>query len=302
MQKYHVIIIGQGPAGLSSAIYTARAGLSTLVLGCEPKVAGDYEIDNYFGFPEAISGKDLIARGKKQAERFQAILRCERVLGVHAEEDDSFVVKTEQQHYQTQAVILATGVARIRPGIKNLSDYEGKGVSYCVSCDGFFYREKSVLVLGEGVFAANQALELLEYTPHVTLCTQGKPLAMGDLFLEKIQKDQIPIIEKKIVSLAGDNGLATVVFEDQSTRDVDGIFIAMGEASSLDFAYTLGVLRNGAFLQADHDQRTNVPGVFAAGDCVGRYLQISVAVGEGAVAARSAITHVKNIPSGHQPA
>ncbi len=171
MDRVDILIIGQGPAGLSAAIYAGRAGIRTLVLGCDPKVAGDYIIDNYFGFPEPITGKELIARGVSQAERFGADMRCERVLGVHAEEE-GYVVRTEAGEIATAALILATGVSRVRPGIANIADYEGKGVSYCVSCDGFFYRDKTVAVLGEGIFAANQALELLQYTPHVTIYTQ----------------------------------------------------------------------------------------------------------------------------------
>ena len=163
-----LVIIGSGPAGLSAAIYTARAGIPTLVLGSTPKVAGEYDIDNYFGFDETISGRDLIERGRRQAERFGAQLREERVLAVHHGDAGGFHVKTDKGTYDACAVVLATGVARVRPGIDNLGDYEGKGVSYCVSCDGFFYRGKQVLVLGEGIFAANQALELTQYTPHVS--------------------------------------------------------------------------------------------------------------------------------------
>ncbi|MFW5734875.1 MAG: NAD(P)/FAD-dependent oxidoreductase, partial [Oceanidesulfovibrio sp.] len=146
METKHLTIVGAGPAGLSAAIYAARAGLSTLVLGCAPKIAGDYDIDNYFGFPETISGKELVERGRAQAERFGAVIRCDRVLGVHMDEDMRFTVKTEGSEVKTCAVILATGVSRVRPGVENLGDYEGKGVSYCVSCDGYFVRGKKVVV------------------------------------------------------------------------------------------------------------------------------------------------------------
>lgn len=293
MNKTDLVIIGAGPAGLSAGIYTARAGIDTTILGCAPKVAGDYDIDNYFGFNETISGKELIERGRKQAERFGARLMCDRVLGVHMGADDDFVVKTEGEEYSTLGVLIATGVSRIRPGIENLGDYEGKGVSYCVSCDGFFYRNKPVAVLGEGIFAANQALELTSYTPDVTVITQGKPLSMTDEFRARLDEANVPVIESKVTTLEGDNGLARAILETGDSIDADGLFIAMGEASSMDFAYSLGVERNGVFIVADQEQKTNIPGVFAAGDCLGRFLQISVAVGEGALAARSAISHVK---------
>jgi thioredoxin reductase (NADPH) len=295
MQGYEVVIIGQGPAGLSAAIYTARAGLSTLLLGCDPKVFGDYQIDNYFGFPDSISGRELIERGQRQARRFGAELSCERVLKILPEEDGKFRIKTDRREIQGCSIILAPGVSRVRPNIEHLQEFEGKGVSYCVSCDGFFYRGKRVMVLGEGIFAANQALELLEYTPSVTICTQGKPLSMDQSFLTSIERSAIPIIEGKVVSLSGEQGLERVHLNDGRVMELDGLFLAMGEASSIDFSYSLGLLRKGIYIDADYEQRTNVAGVFAAGDCVGRFHQISVAVGEGAIAGKSAIAHVKGL-------
>lgn len=295
MESTDILIIGQGPAGLSAAIYTARAGMRTLILGCAPKVAGDYEIDNYFGFTETISGKELIERGRLQAAKFGAQIRRDRVLAIHQTENGAFVAKTEGREIEATAVILATGVARVRPGIGNLPDYEGRGVSYCVSCDGFFMRGKPVVVVGEGTFAANQALELLQYTPQIQICTQGKEPDMNDEFRKRLEENNIPVHTDTITTLAGDGGLERVVLASGREMDAQGLFVAMGQASSSDFALSLGVPRNGQFIETDREQRTNVPGVFAAGDCVGRFLQISVAVGEGALAGRAAISHVKNM-------
>ncbi|GAU09544.1 NAD(P)/FAD-dependent oxidoreductase [Desulfoplanes formicivorans] len=293
MNHVQILIVGQGPAGLSAAIYTARAGLSTQILGCAPKIAGDYDIDNYFGFPEPITGSELIERGKAQAKRFGVDMRCERVLGIHPTDKGTFEVKTEKGTITADAIILATGVARVKSMIQNASDYEGKGISYCVSCDAFFYRNKKVMVVGEGIFAANQALELKEYTPHVSICTQGRALTMTPAFLQRLEKADIPILDKTVTKALGENGLEAVLYDDGTTEPMDGIFVARGEASSLDFAYSLGLLRKGVFIEADNEQKTNVPGVFAAGDCVGNFLQISVAVGEGAKAGRSAIKYLK---------
>ncbi len=297
MRTRDVVIIGQGPAGLSAAIYTARAGLDTLILGCEPKVAGNYDIDNYFGFPEGIKGNELIELGCKHAAKFGAELSCEKVLAIHQDPEQTFKIKTDQNEYLGRSVILSTGVSRIRPGIKNLSQYEGKGVSYCVSCDAFFFRNKKVVVVGEGVFAANQALELKEYTPDVSICSQGKQPTIPEHYLERLNKAEIPVLTHKITHLEGEQVLEKAILEDGSKMEIDGLFVAMGEASSLDFAYSLGIITQGVFIEADHAQKTNVPGVFAAGDCVGRFLQISVAVGEGAIAAKSAINYLKGLNS-----
>jgi thioredoxin reductase (NADPH) len=150
-----------------------------------------------------------------------------------------------------------------------------------------------VVVLGEGIFAANQALELLQYTPLVTICTQGKKPEMSPDFSARLSKAGIPVRQDKVVRLEGEGELRELMLDGGSRLSADGLFIAMGQASAADFANSLGLVRRGEFIQVDEQQATNLPGVFAAGDCVGRFLQISVAVGEGALAARAAIAHVK---------
>lgn len=293
MERTQCLIIGAGPAGLSAAIYTARAGMDTVVAGCEPKIAGDYDIDNYFGFPETISGRELIERGLAQARRFGTKIVCQRLLSVHMAEDGSFHCKTDQDEYAAESVIIAAGVNRVRPGIANIGDYEGKGVSYCVSCDGFFFRGRKVAVVGEGNYAANQALELTNFTSDIAIYTQGKEPAMDERFAATLAEAGIAVSTAKIVRLAGQQAMTGAVLEDGTEIPAEGLFVAMGQASALDFAKTLGVATRGAFIEADHEQKTNVPGVFAAGDCVGHFMQISVAVGEGAKAGRAAIAHIK---------
>jgi thioredoxin reductase (NADPH) len=298
MEKVEILIIGQGPAGLSAAIYTARAGIATLIVGSEPKVAGNYSIDNYFGFPETITGKELIDRGVIQAKKFGVAIERERVFGIHTGDNDTFVVKTDKREIIACSVILATGIERKAPNIANIAEFEGRGVSYCVSCDGYFFKNKKITVIGEGNYAANQALELLQYSSMVRICTMGKPIAMNPEFIKHIQSAGIPVIEKNISMLKGAARLTHVVFDSGEELETDGLFIAMGDASSVDFARSLGIFTNGNFIQVDNEQKTNMPGIFAAGDCDGGFLQISVAVGEGARAAKSAIDYVKKICRG----
>ena len=295
MKESEVIIIGQGPAGLSAGIYTSRAGISTAILGCEPKIAGDYDIDNYFGFSETVSGKELIDNGMKQVMKFGATINCDRVIGIHFDDTGKYIVKTENDEYKTCSIILATGVSRKKPRIPELDKYEGKGISYCVSCDGFFFKGKSVVVAGEGLYAANQALELLNYTPHVSICTLGAKSTITEDFLKQLSDVNVQIMDKGITSLQGDINLEKITFTDGTSMDASGIFIALGDASSVDFAKSLGVITEGNFIQVDREMKTNAPGIFAAGDCTGGFLQISVAVGEGAIAGRSAIEYVRNI-------
>ena len=294
-ESVELVIIGSGPAGLSAAIYAARAGLGVIVFGCRPKWAGDYDIDNYYGFPETISGRELQERGLKQAQRFGVEILCERVLAVHHDEDGGFTLKSEEREVQCCALILATGVSRTKPGISNLSDYEGKGVSYCVSCDGFFHRGKPVTVVGEANFAANQALELTQYTNSVMLCSQGMEPSWNPSFAQAMADADVAVRHDAIERLEGDDNLERAVFANGESIDVHGLFVAMGHAGSGDFASTLGLERKGQFIVVDYDQATSVPGVFAAGDCTGGFMQISVAVGEGAKAGKSAISHVRKV-------
>ena len=293
MKNCEIMIIGQGPAGLSSAIYTGRGGMRTIIAGCDPKVAGDYQIDNYFGFSEVITGRELIARGVLQARKFGTEILCDKVLKIVMDEDGQFTVKTENETYRSCAVILATGVSRRKPKIGDLEKFEGRGVSYCVSCDGFFFRGKNVIVAGEGTYAANQALELLSYTPNVKIATMGKGLKIDEKFSASLKSAGIEIIEQGIAGLKGGQVMEALVLDDGRELKADGLFLALGDASSTDFAYSLGVITSDIFIKVNENQETNVPGVFAAGDCTGGFLQISVAVGEGAKAARSAMEYVK---------
>lgn len=294
MESTQLLILGTGPAGTSAAIYAGRAGMETVMLGCAPKFAGDYEIDNYYGFPETISGRELQERGLEQAQRFGVEAVCDRVLGVHFGEKGGFVAKTESgREFSACGLILATGVSRVRPGISNLEEYEGKGVSYCVSCDGFFFRNRPVLVAGEGIFAANQAIELTQFTKDVTIILQGKKSTITPEFMERLSAMNIEVIDAKIETLEGKAGLERALLSNGKTLNAHGLFIAMGQASGNDFAYTLGLERSGVFIKVDNEQRTNMPGIFAAGDCTGGFLQIAVAVGEGAKAAKSAISWLK---------
>jgi len=293
MKDFETVIIGQGPAGLSASIYTSRGGIKTALLGCDPKIAGDYEIDNYFGFPETVSGRELIERGVKQAQRFGVTMECDRVLGIHFDDTGKYIVKTEHDEYRTCSIILATGVSRKKPDIPGFEKFDGKGISWCVSCDGFFFKGKKVLVAGEGIYAANQAIELTDYTSDVAVCTLGKKNTITPDYMKRLRELNIPVIEKGIAELKGGDVLDGVVFSDGESSSVQGIFVALGDASSTDFARTLGIITEGNFIQVDREMKTNAPGIFAAGDCTGGFLQIAVAVGEGAVAARSAIAYVK---------
>lgn len=281
-----ILIIGGGPAGLSAAIYAARAGIQTIVAY---KDGGALEktdkIENYFGFVDIVSGPELLARGRAQAERLGAQLIQTEVTGVEYAEK-GFTVKTTQGVFPADAVILATGAPRATPPIPGVRELEGRGVSYCAICDAFFYRGKAVSVLGEGEYALEEARTLLPVAASVTLLTSGAP-APSEL-LEGLLVDTRPV-----AAVEGEDKVARVTFESGDPLAVDGVFIAYGTAGSSDFARKLGAQLDGNKIQAAEDGATAVPGLFAAGDCTGGLLQVAKAVSDGAQAALSAIKFVR---------
>lgn len=281
----NVVIIGNGPAGISTALYTTRAGIDTTIIG---KGSGALEkaseIENYYGFSHPISGKDLIKNGIEGARRLGANIISDEVLGITY--SDTFVVVTKGKEYFADSVVIATGNSRTVPKIKGLKEFEGHGVSYCAVCDAFFYRGKDVAVLGDGDYALHEALELLPTSNSVTLLTNGKQPSI-------VIPDKIKINTSIINSLIGDGVLEAISFQDGSSLSVTGLFIAIGIAGSTDLAKKLGAATENSKIVIDENMATNVPGLFAAGDCTGGLLQISKAVYEGAKAGTEVIKYLR---------
>ena len=281
-----VIILGTGPAGISASLYTARAGMDTLAIG---KGGGSLEkasrIENYYGFAQPVSGRELIQNGIAQAERLGVRVIKAEVLGISFDgnfSDGNFSVQTADEVYTAPEVILAAGSSRKSPKIDGIREFEGHGVSYCAVCDGFFYRKKEVAILGEGEYALHEARELLPLAAKVTVLTDGLE-ATADF------PPEIEVVTKKIAALRGEETLKSVEFADGGSVSVAGLFVAMGVAGSADFAKKLGAETDGPAIRADRDGRTNLPGLYAAGDCTGGLLQVAKAVGGGAAAGTSAV-------------
>jgi len=280
-----IIIIGRGPAGLSAALYARRAGMTTTVIGLDNGSLEKAEkIENYFGLERPLSGRELIMVGIEQAKRLGAELITDEVTDVQW--DGDFTVTAKNSVYRAQAVILTPGAPRKKLKIKGITEFEGKGVSYCAVCDAFFYRQKPVAVIGSGEYALHEASELLHTCSSVTLFTNGSPLTASF-------PDTVRIIETPIAEIYGEEKVGGVRLTAGAEIPVAGVFVAIGTAAATDFARKLGVEISGNSIVVDEKMRTNVPGLFAAGDCIGGVLQVSVAVGEGAKAALSAIEFVR---------
>lgn len=291
---YDVIIIGGGPAGLSAGIYTARAELETLVLDESGKLLEKAEsIDNYFGFPSGISGKELLEKGQKQAERFGANIKEEKALITKINsEGKGYIVETADSEFKTKGLIIAPGIQHEKPPVEGIKKFEGKGVSYCVVCDAPLYKGKKVGLIGAEDLVAKEALELYEYTTDIKIYTNGEELEIPDNLLKEIEEKQIPIETGEIEQVLGDEDLKGLKIDGKKEK-MDGLMIAEGSSGSLDFARSLGITVEDGILSVDENMFTGIPQVYAAGDCVGGARQISAAVGEGAKAALGLINDIR---------
>ncbi len=289
---YDIIIIGKGPAGLSAALYCARANLKTLIIGRnDSRLRKADKIDNYFGFAESVRGEQLLKDGESQVKRLGAVVVEDEVISI--EKEDCFNVTTASRQYACKALLLATGQPHKVIRIENLVKFEGRGVSYCSTCDGFFYNNLKVGVLGHKDYAVHEALELLTYTGNITIYTNGRELEISSKYYEDVQ--QLKVDKRPISKLDGIEFLQRLHFADGTSEEIDGVFVAYESASSVDFARKLGILVEGSSVVANTKQQTNLEGLFAAGDCTSSFKQISVAVGQGAVAGKAMTEYVKSL-------
>ena len=277
----NVVIIGAGPAGVSAALYTARAGVDTTVLTKGPGALARAEgIENYYGVPGPVSGAELERRGIEGAEAVGVKFVHTEAVGLTF--TDKLTVETLAGDFPADAVILATGASRAAPPVPGLAALEGRGVSYCATCDAFFYRGKDVAVLGSGEYALHEAAALLPLAKSVTLLTGGAPLTAAF-------PPEVAVRTEKVEAILGDAGkVSGVRLAGGETLAAEGVFVALGVAGSTALARKMGAEVDGSRIVVDEKMMTTIPGLFAAGDCTGGLLQVAKAVYEGAVAGNEA--------------
>lgn len=292
---YDIIIVGAGPAGLTSAIYACRAKKSVLVLEANSyggQIVNTLDIENY-PVEEHISGFDFATKLYNQTKNLGASIKFEKV--VEIKDGSVKEVVTTKNVYKCKAIILATGAENRKLGLPNEDDLVGKGVSYCATCDGAFYKGRDVAVVGGGNTAIEDALYLSDICRTVYLIHRRDKFKAEDVLIDKLnEKDNIKcIFNSNVTKLNASDKLSSVEINGESTIDVDGLFIAVGRVpENQNFAKVIN-LNDFGYVIASEDCHTNVPGIFVAGDNRTKLLrQLVTATGDGAVAATEAIKYI----------
>ena len=274
---YDVIVIGSGPAGISASIYLKRARKNVCIITDENSALKKAsKIENYYGV-KSISGEELYNIGIKQVQDLNIPIVKDEVTNINLE--NNFIVTTVNREYEAKYVIIATGTNRTAPNVKGIKEFEGKGISYCAICDGFFYRNKNVAVIGNGNYAIHEAETLKPIAKSVTILTNGKEM------IENRSTSDFEINETPIREFRGNNVIEEVEFANNNIKRIDGVFIAIGTASSTDLARKIGAVVKGNNIFTNDNMETTVDGLYACGDCTGGLLQVNKAVYEGTIAA-----------------
>jgi len=301
-QSYDVAIVGGGPAGLTAAIYASRRGLKTIILeegNLGGRAAYAHMIENYPGFPEGISGVDLVRRFESQAERFGAGIRTgQGVNGIDIGPDKKTLM-TQAGTYSAGAIIVTTGLKQKKLSIPGEEKLLGRGGSYCATCDGFFFKGRRVAVLGSGQEAASDIIYLSTLTDKITWVPNADRISVEEAYLKKLDEIGIaPILGAKIIEVFGEGRVQGIKLESGGgsieEKAIDGLFIAIGTVPTNDVLKKAGIIiDDNGYIVTNEGMETNIPGVYAAGDCTGKSHQVVVAVGQGAVAGTNASDYVK---------
>lgn len=304
-EKHDLVIIGTGAAGVSAAIYAARYKMDFIIIGRLPggNMTESYNIENYPGLEDTIPGHVLGDRMLSQLERFGHRPKLEEVRGITKQNGShKFLVSTNNSGYGAKAILLALGLERNRLDIPGEKDFEGRGVAYCATCDGYFYKDKKVAVVGGGDSAVTAALYLSDIAKDVTLIVRKPELRAEPTWQEKIKKiHNIKILFETVVKeIAGTDKVEKITVETNSEKKeilLDGIFIEIGQMPQTTLLHQTGVkLADGGVVSVKENQRTSVKGIWAAGDITNgsnNLRQIVTAAAEGAVAAVDIYTELK---------
>ena len=302
---YDLIIIGGGPAGLTAGLYTARARLNVILLEMLApggQVLTTDMVENYPGFPDGVSGFELMDKMKTQAENFGLPIRNEEVVGLEISKQTKKVL-TPKGPLETRSIILACGATWKKLGIEGESLLTGKGVSYCATCDGPFYRDQEVAVIGGGDTAVEEALFLTRFASKIYLIHRRDELRAIKLLQERVMaEEKIEFLWDTVpLKITGQMGVEGIELQNVKTgattrKDIQGVFIFIGTDPNTELVKDILKLDDNGFILTDDNMETSLPGLFAAGDIRSkRFRQIATAVGEGAAASFSVEKYLENL-------
>lgn len=296
MEERNIIVLGSGVAGWSAAIYNARAELKPLVLtGMEDggQIATTTEVENFPGFPEGIMGPELVNRMKEQAIKFGAEAKMDQAEELIINDDGTYTIKGMSEEYKTKALIIATGASARWLGLENEEKYKSNGVHTCATCDGAFYKEKEIMVVGGGDAACEEADFLTKFAKKVTMLVRKDEMRASIPMQERVEKNEkIEVKYNTIISkYLGEQGLNGVVLKDTNTGEeqetkIDGVFLAIGHVPNTKPFTGKIDMDELKYIVANQKTETNLPGIFAAGDVADHvFRQAITASGTGASAA-----------------
>ena len=303
---FDAIIIGAGAAGLTAGIYLSRAKVKTLILN-EGAIGGQmvltHEIANYPGV-ENISGYELARTMKSQAQKFGCIIKSNvKITSLELNDDVKKITVNDKDVYTANAIIISTGGKSRMIGAISENEFKGKGISYCATCDGDFFQDKEIIVVGGGNSALEEAVSLTKYASKVMIIHQFDHFQALEHYVDEAKKNEKInfIMESKIIEFVGDEKLESVKVQHQSTSEItemkiDGVFIFIGYVPNTESLNGLIELNKWNEIVVDKDMKTNVMGVFAAGDSIQkRYRQVTTAVADGTIAALSAADFINSL-------
>jgi len=299
--EYELVIIGAGPAGLSAGIYATRSGLKGIVV--EKNVVGGLAaeapfIENYPGI-KGIKGEELAKMMKEHAQEY---LPVEEMNPVHeiTKENDKFIIKTEKAEYVSDAIIFATGTTHKHLGVPGEKEFYGRGLSYCVTCDGYFFKDQDVIIIGGGNSGAIAGIFMKNIDRNVTIIEFMPRYMCENAYVKKINELGINyIMNAQVTEIFGDEKVKGIRYKDRVTGEAkellaNGVFIYVGLKPQSELAKSLGVdLNERGYIKVDNTMRTNIPRLYAAGDVTGGIAQVVVAASQGVIAALSAYEDLK---------
>jgi len=297
-QVENVIVVGSGPSGFTAGLYTARANLSPLLITGNDyggQVSITYEVENYPGFPEALSGPELVEKMKEQAEKFGTRVEFDYVTEIVTDRHPFLVRTANGKEYPTKSVILCTGARPRYLNVPGEKEYTGRGVSYCGTCDGFFFRGKDVIVVGGGDSAVEEGLFLTKFATRVRVLHRRDELRASKILQHRaFANDKMEFVWNTVVTeIAGDaegkvSGVKTknTVTGEEGFLETDGVFIFVGHLPNNELLQGKFHLDEDGHLITDPKMRTNIPGIFAAGEIMDKvFKQVATSVGQGCAAA-----------------